>query len=181
MSFTNIPGKNLLTALFMPFPILCQAAVLSVTDSGFAVSHTIETGATPPKSWSIMLDHIDQWWNPEHTWSGSAGNLYVKAEVGGCLCERLPETGGAGVEHLRIIYLRPPLEIRYDGALGPLQTLAAQGRMVWKIDATDKGSAITFTYMVHGSLEGGFAALAPAVDNVISEQLERLARRLESR
>ncbi len=64
--------------------------------------------------------------------------------------------------------------IRFEGALGPLQGMATRGRMTWKIDATETGSTITFTYHVNGFTEGGFEGLAPAVDGVIGEQLSRL-------
>jgi hypothetical protein len=47
--------------------------------------------------------------------------------------------------------------------------------MIWKIEATETGSTIRFTYHVHGFMDGGFAGLAPAVDGVIAEQLTRLA------
>ncbi len=175
--------KGVLTAVFLCLPLASRAEVTEVLAGGFSISHTVNTSASVAESWAVMLNHIDEWWNPEHSWSGSADNLYINAEVGGCFCERLPqEEGGAGsgVEHLRIIYLNPKHEVRFDGALGPLQTMAVDGRMVWKIDATEAGSAITFTYKVHGALQGGFDGLAPAVDGVISQQLDRLAQRLET-
>jgi len=172
-----MPVKLLVTIALLMFQVVGTAEVLDTGAGGFSVSHTINTGATPADSWSMMTNHIDQWWNPEHSWSGSAENLYMKLVVGGCFCEHLPQTGG-GVEHLRIIYLNPGVEIRFDGALGPLQTLAVQGRMVWKIAAVGTGSSITFTYRVHGAMEGGFEGIAPAVDGVIREQLERLGQRL---
>ena len=58
---------------------------------------------------------------------------------------------------------------------GPLQTMAVQGRMIWKIKASGDGSEVSFTYHIHGFAEGGFSDLAPAVDGVIGEQLSRLA------
>jgi hypothetical protein len=81
---------------------------------------------------------------------------------------------GGGVEHLRIIYLAPGKQIRFDGALGPLQGMAVNGRMLWQIEEAESGSTITFTYHVTGIMEGGFEGLAPAVDGVIGEQLTRL-------
>jgi hypothetical protein len=119
-----------------------------------------------------MTRHIDQWWNGDHSWSGDASNLYMKTEAGGCFCEHLPN--GGWVEHLRIIYLSPGQEIRFEGALGPLQQMAVQGRMIWKVAAVENGSKVSFTYHIHGFYEGGFAGLAPAVDGVIGEQLTRL-------
>jgi uncharacterized protein YndB with AHSA1/START domain len=146
-------------------------------DSGFTVAHRIETAVAPKEVYRVMTAHIDQWWNPDHSWSKQAANLHLRAEPGGCFCERLPD--GGFVEHLGIIYLAPGREIRFDGTLGPLQGMPVSGRMVWRIDEVGAGSAITFTYMVFGHPEGGLGGIAPAVDGVIGEQLQRLGARLE--
>jgi len=131
--------------------------------------------AEPFIVYRTMTSHIDQWWNGDHSWSGDAANLYMEVEQGGCFCERLPDNGR--VEHLRIIYFSPGKELRFDGALGPLQTMAVQGRMIWTIEAAESGSKVTFTYKVFGHPEGGLAGIAPAVDGVIGEQLARLEER----
>ena len=166
----------LFTVLLLSISGPATAEVIQSGDSGFAVSHSISTGAEPFVAYRTMTSHIDQWWNGAHSWSNDAANLFMDIELGGCFCERLP-TGGQ-VEHLRIIYLSPGNEIRFDGALGPLQQMAVQGRMFWKIKATAEGSLISFSYFVHGFLPDGFAGLAPAVDGVIGEQLTRLGERL---
>jgi hypothetical protein len=152
------------------------AEVTESGEHGFTVRHSLATKAEPFVVYRTLTAHIDQWWNPEHSWSGEAANLYMKTERGGCFCERLPN--GGSVEHLRIIYLAPGSEIRFDGALGPLQTMAAQGRMTWRIDATENGSEVSFTYHVFGHPESGLAGIAAAVDGVIGEQLQRLGERL---
>ena len=145
-------------------------------EQGFTVRHTLATPAQPSVVWRTLTAHIDQWWNPAHSWSGDAANLYMDTGRGGCFCERLPD--GGQVEHLRIIYLALGSEIRFSGALGPLQTMAVDGRMVWQIEAAESGSKVTFTYSVFGHPEGGLTAIAPAVDGVIGEQLQRLGERL---
>ena len=161
--------------------ILCGSAPLSAelthsTENGFTVQHTLATAAEPFLVYRTLTAHIDQWWNPDHSWSGKAANLYMKTERGGCFCERLPD--GGHVEHLRIIYLAPGSEIRFSGALGPLQSMAVDGRMLWKVEAAGDGSQVTFTYHVFGHPEGGLSGIAPAVDGVIGEQLQRLGERL---
>jgi hypothetical protein len=160
-------------SLFITVPQLCQAEVSGSSASGFTVTQSVTTTANVKRAWQSMIGHIDRWWHPDHTWSGDAGNLYIKPAIGGCFCEHLKPRGE--VEHLRIIYFSPGKEVRFDGALGPLQTMAAQGRMVWKIDPAQTGSTITFTYMVSGAVEGGFTQIAPAVDGVLQQQIERLA------
>lgn len=153
-----------------------KAEVTSLGEYEFTVRHEISIKAEPFVVYRTMTAHINEWWNGEHSWSGEASNLYMKIERGGCFCERLPDNGR--VEHLRIIYLAPGEEIRFDGALGPLQTMPVDGRMIWKIDATETGSKVSFTYMVFGHPEGGLKGIAPAVDAVIGEQLARLGQRL---
>jgi hypothetical protein len=159
--------------LFVSLALPGRAEVSGASASGFTVTQSVTTTASPKRAWQGMIEQIDQWWNPEHTWSGDAGNLYIKATMGGCFCEHLRPKGD--VEHLRIIYINPGKEVRFDGALGPLQTMAAQGRMIWKVEPAQGGSTITFKYLISGSVEGGFEPIAPAVDGVIHEQIERLA------
>jgi hypothetical protein len=172
--------KQVMLCILFATPWTCQAEVLEVTSGGFSISSTVSTSATPTITWKTMIHHISEWWHPDHTWSGDAKNLYMEAELGGCFCENLPldtQGGGGGVEHLRIIYYNPNREIRFDGSLGPLQTLSVQGRMIWKIEASETGSEITFSYMVHGSSAGGFEGIAPAVDSVVRQQLDRLVQK----
>ena len=176
-------NRIITVAILLLLSLPCRADVLETAAGGFSVSTTISTHAAPAESWSAMVGRVSEWWHSDHTWSGSAENLYIDAKLGGCFCERLPQDGegnDGGVEHLRIVYLKPLHEIRFDGALGPLQTMAVQGRMTWKINATETGSTITFTYLVHGYLDGGFAGMAPAVDSVIKQQLDRLGKLLET-
>ena len=151
------------------------AEVLQSGEGGFSVAHTAEIHAEPFVVYRTMTSHIDEWWNGDHSWSGDAANLTIEPEVGKCFCEKLP--GGGKVEHLRIIFLSPGKEIRFDGALGPLQQMAVNGRMIWTIEPSGTGSKVSFTYHVHGFSAGGFDQLAPAVDAVIGEQLSRLADR----
>jgi hypothetical protein len=165
------------SSLLLSLPSLCQAEVSGSSDAGFIVTQAVTTKASVKRAWQGMMGHIDQWWHPDHTWSGDVGNLYMKPRIGGCFCEHLEPRGE--VEHLRIIYIDPGKEVRFDGALGPLQSMAAQGRMIWKVDPAPGGSTITFTYMVSGSVEGGFTPVAPAVDDVLQLQMERLAGYLD--
>lgn len=152
------------------------AELTAADEHHFTTRHELLSPLEPAAVFRVMTAGVGQWWNPAHSWSGDGGNLYLDAQPGGCFCERLPDGGFA--EHLRIIYLAPGAEIRFDGALGPLQTMAVQGRMTWSVEATEPGSRVTFTYRVFGHPEGGLAGIAPAVDGVIGEQLQRLGERL---
>lgn len=176
--------RALILVLLLPLSAV-QAEVTQISDSSFTVVQSVDTTATPQQTWAAMIGQINQWWNPAHSWSGDAANFFIRAELGGCFCERLPGVNGqpeGGVEHLRIIYIKPGEVIRFDGSLGPFMDMPAQGRMSWVISPAaegSNGSTITFTYRVHGFMEGGFAGLAPVVDGVIGEQIQGLRALLE--
>lgn len=168
---------GLLLALAQP----ALAELSAVGIGGFTTSHSAEVAAAPDAAWQALVDDVSLWWNGDHSWSGDAGNLYIDATAGGCFCERLPE--GGWVEHLRITYLAPGREMRLRGSLGPLMQMGIPGTMIWQVEPAEpgeSGSRITFTYIVHGHLENGFDGIAPAVDGVIGEQLDRLVTHLAS-
>jgi len=165
-----------------------RAELTSVGPGGFAVKHVFTSQQQPAAVYQALLN-ISQWWHPDHSWSGDAANLYIREELGGCFCERLPAASGnddapaspaGSVEHLRIFHLNPNREIRLDGSLGPLSEMPVQGRMIWKIEAGESGSTVTFSYLVHGFLEGGFEGIAGAVDGVIGQQASRLEQLLKN-
>lgn len=153
-----------------------QAEVSNLSENGFTVRHSIETGVEPYAVYRTITSYINEWWSAGHSYTGDAANLYMKVERGGCFCERLPEGGRA--EHLRLIYFAPGRELRFDGALGPLQSMAVQGRMIWKIEPRESGSEVVFTYHVFGHPDGGLEAISGPVDGVIGEQLQGLQNRL---
>lgn len=170
--------RGLFAVLALAFAGPATAELDNAGEHGFSVTHAVQTAASPDAVYEAMTGRIDQWWNGAHSWSGDASNLYLRTGPGGCFCEKLP--GGGHVEHLRLIFERPGSELRFDGALGPLQTMPVTGRMIWRIEAADPGSRVTFVYHVTGRPAGGLAGIAPAVDGVIGEQLERLRTLLDA-
>lgn len=166
----------LIIGTILSLPLSVVADVTTMNEGGFTSQNSAEVSAAPDVVYEA-IKNIGSWWNPDHGWSGDANNFYFDDRIGGCFCERLPD--GGAVEHLRIIYLAPGKEVRFDGALGPLQGLPTSGRMLWKIEPTESGSTITFTFHVFGFMDGGFEGLAPAVDGVVNEQLQRLAASFE--
>jgi uncharacterized protein YndB with AHSA1/START domain len=112
------------------------------------------------------------WWNGEHTYSGDARNLSIDPRPGGCWCERLP--GGGGVEHGRVIYVVPGETLRVSGGHGPLQEWGATGSMTWALVEASGTTTVRLSYGVGGFFAGGFERIAPAVEQVLAEQLARL-------
>jgi uncharacterized protein YndB with AHSA1/START domain len=149
------------------------AEVVSTGPNGFEVRETVHVAAASGKAYAALLQPA-RWWNSDHTYSRSAANLTLDARAGGCWCETLPE--GGSVEHLRVVYVAPGKVLRMRGALGPLQGMGVDGAMTWSVKASADGTDISFSYVVGGYAKDGFDALSKGVDQVLSEQLERLKK-----
>jgi hypothetical protein len=128
--------------------------------------------------YEALIGEIGLWWNPEHTYSHDAKNLSIDARPGGCFCEKLPN--GGGIEHLRVVYVAPPQIVRFAGALGPLQASGVAGSMTWKLSGSPDTTHVELSYSVGGFIQGGFDKLAPAVEAMLLEQLDRLKMFVET-
>lgn len=161
------------------------AKVVEVSERGFVVRHTAEVPAEAGQTWAMLLD-VSEWWDSEHTWSGSAANMSIEPRAGGCFCEILPDGEAmkaaprGGVEHMRVIYAERPRALRMTGVLGPLQADAANGTMTVQLKPAEngKGTQILLEYVVGGYARTPYEKLAPAVDGVLGEQVKRLAAKL---
>ena len=151
------------------------AEVKSSSPAGFRVETTLSVAA-PPAEVYAALGRISEWWDPAHSYSGDAANLRLELRAGGCFCEALE--GGGTVEHLRVVYAQPGKMLRLQGGLGPLQAQAAAGTLTYTLKAAPGGTQISQSYIVGGYLDMGAEKLAPAVDQVLAQQMQRLQRRL---
>ena len=149
-----------------------------IAPNGFLVKFDVTINAPAPKVYDAMVGQIGSWWNPEHTYSHDAKNLSIDARPGGCFCEKLPNSGG--VEHLRVVYVAPPQVVRFSGALGPLQASGVAGSMTWKLTGASDSTRLELSYSVGGFIPGGFEKMAPAVEAMLREQLDRLKLFIET-
>lgn len=168
--------SNLLVLL--PWP--AAAEVADSADGGFTVEHRIELPVSRTAAYGAVADDVDRWWSSDHTVSGNAANLYIDAVPQGCFCERLGD--GSGLVHLTVTFVNPGVILRLTGGLGPLGLMGVNGNLTLEFDDGEAAetSVITLRYAVGGYRPGGLGALAPAVDQVLGEQMERLRRHLES-
>jgi uncharacterized protein YndB with AHSA1/START domain len=143
-----------------------------VTPNGFLVKFDVSVNAPAAKVYDALVGQVGSWWNPEHTYSHDSKNLSIDARAGGCFCEKLPN--GGGLEHLRVVYVAPPQVVRLSGALGPLQASGVAGSMTWKLTGEPDGTRLELSYSVGGFIPGGFEKIAPAVEAMLREQLDRL-------
>lgn len=155
-----------------------RAEVVEQSDGHFAVSNTVTVSVESGRAFRAITAEVGQWWDPVHTFFGSAEALLFEPRVGGCFCERLQD--GRGVEHLRVVYTEPGRMIRLTGAIGPLQGLAITGVATWTLSETPSGTTIEMCYSVAGHRTGGLGELAAPVDAVLAEQLARLKAYLDS-
>ena len=147
------------------------AEVRETRENGFVIESVVTTGATPAEVYSA-IGKVGEWWEPEHTWSGSSKNLSMDLKAGGCFCETLSD--GGSIQHGRVIYTQPGVMVRLDSPLGPLQEMPVTGVLTFKLAPEGTGTTITLTYRVSGALTMEAAKLAPIVDRVMSTQLTRL-------
>ena len=166
------------TALLQLAATLPAQATVTSGASGFLVTHDVTIAAPPSVVYDTIVSRVGTWWNPQHTYSLDGANLSIDARPGGCFCERFPQ--GGGVEHMRIVYVAPGAVLRMAGALGPLQASGLAGSMTWKLSAAGAGTRLELSYSVGGFMAGGFERMAPAVDAMVGEQVQRLRLLLET-
>lgn len=155
-----------------------NAEVIETSETGFLVKNEAVINAVPLKVYNALIERIDRWWDPAHTFSGDSLNLSIDPKPGGCFCERLPNNGG--VRHLTVVLLSPGRELRLTGALGPLQDGALAGSMSWKLSEAGSSTKVELTYTVGGYRSGGLRSLASPVDSVLRTQLLRLKSYVET-
>jgi uncharacterized protein YndB with AHSA1/START domain len=165
------------TVLLALLPSFAQSAP-QITPGGFLVKLDTHINASPARVYDALIKQVGSWWNPEHTYSHDANNLSIDARPGGCFCEKLPN--GGGIEHLRVVYVVPPQIVRFSGALGPLQASGVAGSMTWKLTGVLDYTRLELSYSVGGFIEGGFEKIAPAVEAMLREQLDRLRMFVET-
>lgn len=156
-----------------------RAEVIDSSAIGFTVKHTVIIASDASDVYHSLVVDVGNWWDSAHTFSGNAHNLFIDDRAGGCFCEKL-ENGGS-VHHLEVVFAAPGKTLRMRGALGPLQSMAVTGSMTWSLFKTDGGTKVEVMYNIGGYLPGGLQTMAPLVDKVLFEQLNRLKEYIEKK
>jgi hypothetical protein len=171
--------RFLISALAMlgaAFASPAAAKVESVSASAFMLRAQAESSASPDQVWR-SIGQIGRWWSGVHTYSGDARRMRLDFRAGGCFCESWGQ--GQSVEHARVVLVmqhESTRTLRMIGGLGPLQDMGVTGILTFQVAEDPAGTKITMTYRVSGDPGLGLDALAPLVDGVLNEQLERLVR-----
>jgi uncharacterized protein YndB with AHSA1/START domain len=167
-----------MVALSLAAPSLLRAEVIEASATALSIRIATPVAAPPTTVYAALVNRVGVWWDSEHTWSGRAANLSIVGRAGGCFCETLPS--GGSVEHLAVIWADPGKTLRMTGALGPLQELAVTGTMTWSFAEQSGRTVLELTYVVNGYRRGGMEPMAQPVDQVLSAQVNRLKRYVES-
>ncbi len=151
--------------------------VLYQGENGFQLRTRVAIAASSDDVFDALVSQVGQWWDSAHTYGGDARQLSIDARPGGCFCEQLP-TGH--VQHLTVSYVNRPQQLRLLGGLGPLQELGVHGAMSFLLTAVGQGTSLEVSYNVSGYFPRGTAELAPVVDRVVSEQVQRLQAHVQT-
>lgn len=154
-----------------------QATITDLAPDGFANEVTVHIAAPPDKVYAI-IGKPALWWNPDHTFSGSAANLTIDEQAGGCFCEKLPN--GGSVQHMVVVFADPGKLLRLRGGLGPFQRSAVDTVLTWTLTPSANGTDVTATFLVSGYMKGGMADMAKVADGVLDMNTNRLKRFIET-
>lgn len=148
------------------------AEIVAATPDHYTLRHEATSLMAPDVLWSRLISP-DTWWHPDHTYSGDAHNLWLNPNAGGPWME---SWDGNVVEHGRVLTLMEGKMLRLDAPFGPLQGMGVQ--VVWTItlEPLDDGAGtrVIFDEVANGSSASGLDQVAPAVDGVKLEAINRL-------
>ncbi|UTW53998.1 SRPBCC domain-containing protein [Kordiimonas sp. SCSIO 12610] len=148
-----------------------SADVVTASADHYTLRQETTSKLTPNQVWQKLIKP-ESWWHPDHTYSGKSENLSLSAEAGGLWRE---DWDGGSVFHGSVLLANPGKQLRLNAPFGPLQELGVN--VVWTITISEHedGSKITFDEIANGTEASKLDALAPAVDFVKTEAINRLA------
>lgn len=147
-----------------------SAKVASQSARGFSLVFEADVAADPKAAYDAFI-RVGQWWDGEHSYSGSATNISIEVEPGGCWCEALPD--GGFVAHMRVAQSMPGKMLMFKGGLGPLAFMGVEGSMVVSFEAKGKATVVKLSYAVGGRDTNDFKELPKLVDGVLSGAFTR--------
>lgn len=173
MNARRIAATLLLSTAALPL----SAAVIDSSPGGFTIENSIVVPVDAHTAWNALVNDIGQWWPSDHTWTGQSANLSIQPRAGGCFCEI---KGAHQALHMTVSYVEPDKLLRMTGGLGPLQGMGLSGALDWRFTAAEGGGTrITLHYRAGGYTPDDLSKFAPAVDQVMAQQLGGLGKFLQ--
>lgn len=150
-----------------------RAEVVERGTDHFTLRHAVALEASPADIIDA-LEHVGDWWNPAHTYSGDSGNLSLALDPGTCLCEAMPD--GSTIDHGGVYEYDPATGVIFDAPLGPLKGRVSLASWTISWTGANRGTELTMSFVVRGD---GIGTLADSVDAVMVEQFRRMVRFIE--
>lgn len=148
-----------------------RAEVRIAAPGALSVEHRFQINATPETAWAVLV-HPERYWPSDHTWSGSAANLSLVAEAGGCYCERW---SGGSAQHGVVATAIPGKRLRIRGAFGPFQEMPVTGVLTVNLTPRDGGTEAVVSYSLAGDDSAKLGDMAGVVDGVVRQQFAGFA------
>ena len=163
----------LIAAAFALAASPASAEVVERSADHFVLRYAVAARGSP-EDFINALEHIGEWWNPTHTYSGDSRNLSLALDPGTCFCEALPDD--ATFEHGWVSEYDPETGLLLEAPLGPLKgrTTVADWSIGWA--GVNRGWELVMSYVVRGE---GIGAMADGVDKVMGEQYLRMVHFVE--
>ena len=121
------------------------------------------------------FSEVGLWWDPAHSYTGSAANLSLDLAPGGCWFEAMPD--GTQFDHGRTVSIVLG-EIRFHAPFGPLRDVATRADLIVTYPLVGGVVTPTWTFIVEGP---GVGALAEPVDGVIGGGFARWIAHMDAR
>lgn len=154
-----------------------RAEVTQTRPGSFQIEIPARAEASAVRLYSAIVA-VERWWDPAHTWSGASANLSLNASAGGCFCERW---ASGSAEHGRVIMASKNELLRLYAALGPLQAQPLTAVLEFELTPQDEETTLLkLSYRVSGAAESGLEQWASGVDQVLSGQMDRLLRFIDT-
>ncbi|MGB0833856.1 MAG: hypothetical protein ACPG8A_03415 [Psychrobium sp.] len=161
--------KSFTLAMLSMVPFMSYGEVISHSENSFELSSHVVISQSV-KTVFQRFNQIEQWWHPDHTFSGNAQNMTLDIK-NGCFCERWDSNM---VKHMDIVAVEDNKRQVWRGGLGPLQSFAVSGALTWDFKSIDNNQTnVTYTYRVFGAIPDS-KTWSSAVDGVLTQQLMRL-------
>lgn len=176
---TQRPLSPLIIFIFVAW--LCaettRAEVISSSPSHYVLKHTSTSMMPPNLVWQRLIKP-NEWWHPDHTYSGSSDNLSLDLQAGGLWRE---DWDSGSVLHGQILMFQKEKTLVINAPFGPLQGMGVN--VIWTISLSSNieenkigGTQITFSEIANGNDTSKLNEVAPSVDFVKQQAIERLSK-----
>ena len=163
--------------LFVATSAQAWGEIIDASANGMTVREVAHVSAPRDKVYEALIQP-QHWWSPKHTFSGDSANLSLDPKAGGCWCESLPN--GGSVLHMTVVDVEPGKILRLRGAMGPFQSMGDETVLGWSLASSGDGTDVMLDYANVGYSKEGMDKLAPVVDRVFGEQIQRLKSYIET-